>query len=524
MTLNNKLKIAILTILSSQTLQALTLEPIRVQSGAGNLLYAEIKFSQAKPDSNIEAGLVEAQDLMRLGVTHQSPGHLNFFTRRSGDGTGVIVITSSRPIVDSELNLLLKIREGDATHIHQIRTPLTRSPSKKEIPVDSNSDQVLIPQMIVSEKDIALELPSSESYQPLVLHKTPVPIIPVSAAPALTESHAIAVLPVVKAPIKTTVQTQPVKSGQPAYTTQAVVSDMNKTSSPMSTNTAAPIAAHTPTTTAAQEQPTNVTTEPVEPLTATAVAPTSNSVEQIEAEVQASIIDQNQAKSQNNTNELASQKHPAQEQASTPELPTPKPAAAPTPAVTQVATQKTDVDHKHLVQANESLWKIAARIAAQTNQSIPAVMKKLKENNQHAFINGNIHRIRQGVSINLATAYQPGKYVASNQQKKPKKPNQQQSAKAKYRLNQAEMSLVAENSTTTKPGQKKENLTQSLTTQDLSSKVMTVREKTVKLQKSVSQSTLALRNKDQRIQLLNARLALLQQQLQQQNQVERSVN
>ena len=42
---------------------------------------------------------------------------------------------------------------------------------------------------------------------------------------------------------------------------------------------------------------------------------------------------------------------------------------------------------------------------------------------------------------------------------------------------------------------------------------MTSREKTVKLQRNVTQLELALRQKDQRIQLLNARLAQLQQQL-----------
>lgn len=513
MTLNNKLKIAILTILSSQTLQALTLEPIRVLSGAGNLLYAEIKFSQAASGTNIEAGLAEAQDLMRIGVAHQSPGHLNFYTRRSGDGTGVIVITSSRPIVEPELNLLLKIREGDATHIHQIRTPLTRPTQNNETKLTPITDQALIPQMIVSEMDIALELPTSEEYQPLVLSKTPVPIIAVSSAPALTEAHAISVLPVVQAPVKTTVQSTTSLPAQIASTAKPVVTDMNNTSNTVIANSTevAPTPAQATDETAPVQASTTTVTTPPQP----------DSVEQVEAEIQASIIDQNKTKAKNTENELASQNQPQKE---VPVEPAPKQKEVPAPIVANTPPQKVDTENNHVVQANESLWKIAAKIAAQTNQSIPDVMKKLKENNQHAFIKGNIHRIRQGVSINLAAGYQPGKYVASNQQTKPKKPSQQQSAKAKYRLNQAEMSLVAESSITAKSGQQKENLKQHATTQELSSKVMTAREKTVKLQKSVSQSTLALRNKDQRIQLLNARLALLQQQLQQQNQVERSVN
>ena len=64
----NKLKIAILTILSTQTVSALTLEPIQIQSGAGNLLYAEMKFRNADPNARIEASLAETEDLMSLGM------------------------------------------------------------------------------------------------------------------------------------------------------------------------------------------------------------------------------------------------------------------------------------------------------------------------------------------------------------------------------------------------------------------------------------------------------------------------
>lgn len=502
MTLNNKLKIAILTILSSQTLQALTLEPIQVQSGAGNLLYAEIKFSQAAPGSTIEAGLAEAQDLMRIGVTHQSPAHLNFYTRRSSDGTGVIVITSIRPMMESELNLLLKIREGDATHIHQIRAPLAQRASKVEPHVNSSNDVALIPQMIVSEQDIALQLPSSAEHKPLLLQSTPVPIMSVSKAPALTEQHAIAVLPRITSPTQVTNKVDPIQQIKAQSAPSVVAADMNKTHTPIIHNESNKVK-----TSATESTTTTVTTHPV----GKTLTPSPASVEQIEAEVEASMANQNQSKEIIQKTEPANQTPPK----NTPETTTGRKSVAPV----------TESKNSHIVQANESLWKIAAKIAAQTNQSIPDVMKKLKENNQHAFINGNSHRIRQGVAINLAAGYQAkSTYSATKQFKKPQKSTQKPSAKAKYRLNQAEMSLVVENSTATKSRQKKENLLVSPTTQELSSKVMTAREKTVKLQKSVSQSTLALRNKDQRIHLLNERLALLQQQLQQQNQTERSVN
>ncbi|MEG0500366.1 MAG: TonB-dependent receptor plug domain-containing protein, partial [Rikenellaceae bacterium] len=44
----------------------------------------------------------------------------------SRSANGVIVITSSRPMVDPELNILLKVKEGSATHLQQIKTALTR--------------------------------------------------------------------------------------------------------------------------------------------------------------------------------------------------------------------------------------------------------------------------------------------------------------------------------------------------------------------------------------------------------------
>ena len=167
MTVYNKLKIAILTIMTSQAASAITLTPIQIQSGSGDLLYAEMKFSNANPNEKIEVGLADTEDMMSVGFANQPPGHLNFYTRRSNDGTGVIVITSSRPMVDPELNILLKVQEGSATHLQQIKTALTRS--RPTLPIAklnaTGNEKLLTPQIIVSEKDIALNLPSSTSYQ-----------------------------------------------------------------------------------------------------------------------------------------------------------------------------------------------------------------------------------------------------------------------------------------------------------------------------------------------------------------------
>ena len=79
------------------------------------------------------------------------------------------------------------------------------------------------------------------------------------------------------------------------------------------------------------------------------------------------------------------------------------------------------------------------------------------------------------------------------------------------------MSIVADNEQSSAQGSAKKNTQLNPTSAELSTKVMTSREKTVKLQKNVNQLAAGLQQKNQRIQLLNAQLAQLQQQLQQQN-------
>jgi pilus assembly protein FimV len=187
-------------------------------------------------------------------------------------------------------------------------------------------------------------------------------------------------------------------------------------------------------------------------------------------------------------------------------------------ALKQEKTNKAlDKQPKHIVQANESLWKIASRIAAETNQSVPEVMRQIKANNANAFIQGDVNRIRRGAALNLAASYrqipQSKNKVATAAPEIAKK----QSGSAKYRLDQAEMSLVADNEQPAAQSQGKQNTQLNQTTTELSTKVMTSREKTVKLQKNVNQLAAGLQQKNQRIQLLNAQLAQLQQQLQQQN-------
>ena len=498
----NKLKIAILAIITTPTAYALTLDPIEVQSGAGNLLYAEMKFHNADPNARIEASLAESNDLIRLGIGHQPPGHLNFFTRKSSDGSGVIVITSSRPMVESELNILIKIKEGNATHIQQIKTRLNRPAVTAQKAQITNKETSLIPQTVVSDKDIALNLPMSAQYNvaPSLASKvsgtsesrTTAPNTSYASSNTIGVPLAINVSPVPLLNNQTAAQIAPVQINTVQIAT-------NKTAN--TTNSAVSKSYEQPTIAMVQSLPSTLTiSETVRPASAQPAPATPTSL-------------------------------PKQELAATPEpaKPVPEFKAEPQAAASETAkatpqvqpeikTAPTPVSERaHVVQNNESLWKIASRVATQTNQSIPEVMQQIKANNEHAFIGGNINRIRRGAALNLAATNTTTPKAVKGRPMNARS-GQPQSGKEKYKLSQAEMKLVAESKQDSAQGAAKEKSSKNQTNPELSSKVMTARQKTVKLQQNVSQLTLAIQQKDQRIQLLNARLAQLQQQLQKKNQ------
>ncbi len=235
MTAYKKLKIAILAIIASQNIHAITIDPIQIQSAPGELLYAEMNFRQADPNAQIQASLATVDELLSLGVTHQPPGHLNFFTRRDGSGNGVITITSSRPLTEAELNVIIKIKEGNATRLQHIKTPLQRSTTNTQARTQGN-EKPLTPISIVSEKEIALQLPESTQYQtkkvaviaqqsfeaPLMVRKTAPPSLnaassapmPVSsmtmlAPQAVTSKDVVSVKPNTVTAQQNTVKNQP---------------------------------------------------------------------------------------------------------------------------------------------------------------------------------------------------------------------------------------------------------------------------------------------------------------------------
>ncbi len=447
MTAYNKLKIAIFTIMSSPSVYAITLDPIQIQSAPGELLYAEMNFQQADPSTPLQVSLATQEDLNGLGVTHQPPGNLNFYTRQNGQGTGVIVITSSRPIIDPELNIVVKVSEGNATRLQHIKTVLKPSPIKK---VAAN-ETPLSPQFIVNEKDIALNLPESTRYTPA-------------------------------------------ETATPVAETTANERNLNiSTGTAPALNNSAPATPFTekPATQAPQQTIAAMSNEPsaVEKQPAASLKPSSDN--------------------QTTTVKKAAQPKPAQQKNA---------LSKNTPKKQKISTYKGPAPTgKYVVQRNESLWTIANRIAAQTKQPVAKVMRDIQAQNRHAFIQGDVNRLRQGISLNLTTA---NTAKASHTKSKSSETNlaKASSGRAKYRLQQAEMSIVAENSPNSTHGSAKKSTQQGQNNTELAVKVMTTRKKTVTLQRNVTKLNQTLSLKDQRIQLLNARLAELQQQLKAQQQ------
>lgn len=455
MTVYNKLKIAILAILASQHIHAINVDPVQIQSAPGELLYAEMNFRQSNVNAPIEVSLASAEDLIAIGASHRPPGHLNFFTRRDGAGNGVITITSSRPLTDTELNIVVKIREGSATRLQHIKTSLKRSTLAEQRAQLQPKEQPLTPVMVVNERDIALNLPTSTAYTAA------------TASASTTRS--------VEAPLA--IQASPPPALSPSATA---------TVSAAAQPAASPVSAATPSTSATSAQP----------------ASTHNAGNAAAVNTAAPVSADPLVK------KYAEQLKAQQQQAPAKPAPVTAPKA-PAPSAPASTTAR------HVVQSNESLWAIASRIAAENQQPVGEVMQQIKAHNEHAFIQGDANRLRRGATLNLQVV-SSGQKTAKKTVPIPATQPSRQSGKAKYRISQAEMSLVAENQQDSAQGSAKKNTQSAQTSEELSLKVMTAREKTVKLQRNVTQLELALSQKDQRIQLLNARLAELQQQLKKQ--------
>ena len=504
MTTYNKLKIAILSIIASHNLYAINIDPAVIQSAAGELLYVEINFRQASLNTQLEVGLARPDDLYSIRATHQPPANLNFFTRYNADGSGVITITSSRPINTPNLDFVVKIKNGSTTRLQHIQTSLKRSASTSNFA--TTNEKALTPIMIVNEKDIALNLPISSTF---------------SAPPPMGASVTTAVVPLPKpitAPIAQPQLNQSIPSPVVIQSTPLAVTKEAIPSMPVAEIKKEKI--QTPT----NKQPApQIAKTPIVQTTIAQVSPQIVPLVSQNNHVQDPLV-KKFAETQKNPTELKNKQleKPQAEQTKV-ETKTASPKLEPVKTETAKTTKPSTVPQAHVVKNNESLWTIATRIANQEHRSVSDVMQQIKKNNEHAFIKGDINRLKRGVTLNLeksSTKNEDKKLtVNTNTSANAKQPN-----KTKYRLNQAEMSLVTDSKQNSANSTSSETKSSRYTSKELSSKVMTSREKTVKLQRNVTQLEVALNQKDHRIQLLNARLAQLQQQLKNQQAAKKSHN
>lgn len=464
MGLSNKLGVLFVgvNLLLPALAHALVIEPVKIDSSQGEPLYAEIPFHNASNQSPLQVSIAQPFELGLPEVIDAAKiAHFNFYVRQNNQGNGVIVITSSRPMHESALDLVLKINDNGQVHMQQLHN---RLPSRIDRLKATLEDKPLQPRIVVNEDDLKLNLPESSTLaqqeQSLVINNTPPPSITTSTSTSNVGLAAIST-------------TQP---AAPVSTTESIIVS-------------------------------------AEPVTAPAIVtpPHPQQSDNLNIQVARRAADQPATVFTQNTFALPPtqiQEQPAPVQA--------KPVTASTtrPANTAAtATKSVKPAQQHSVKANESLWAIANQIAKNQNISVTTVMHDIHQNNQHAFIHGNANRLKQGAILNIPATYAlPSKPAQTTQTAstitKPVQPTEPQ------KQNEAHMSIVANTNQGSIQGTNKTGESSSSTQQnELTIQLKQARGNTISLQNNVRQLDQQLREKEKRIALLNARLAELEQQL-----------
>lgn len=496
-----------LTTLTPTISHALTLDPVNIDSSRGEPLYAEIPFRQAQSKKSINVSIAQPFESGEVAVLNEAEyAHYNFYVRQNADGNGVIVITSSRAINSNVIDLTLKIEDAGQTRIQQVRGSL---PSRIDRLKSSLNETVLKPRYVTNDQDLKLNLPEVSNLPeenqlrvanvaPPIMQKETVPVPVKSSVKSIglaTSNNATP--PVVRAPTQqvarqTTSSTAATK--QNTEVSQHQTPPQKATTKSINTNTVAP--------SPKGELNINVTrrdaSQPVpkaEPLKT--VSPVA---QQSSAKVTAS-------------SKTATQRNPVAEKAKVK-------ATSVKKVQKQIPPRNTSAQEKHKVQANESLWGIANQIAKQESVPIQQVMKQIQEQNKHAFINGNPNQLKQGAILSLDYQYQATtpKPKATTLSTPPKKPEATTAstasppAKKAEKQSQAHMSIVAGDSKGTTQGSKAKGINKKVAN-ELTVRVRQARQSALGLQNNVRQLDRDLVAKENRIALLNARLAELEQQL-----------
>lgn len=496
-----------LTTLTPTISHALTLDPVNIDSSRGEPLYAEIPFRQAQSKKSINVSIAQPFESGEVAVLNEAEyAHYNFYVRQNADGNGVIVITSSRAINSNVIDLTLKIEDAGQTRIQQVRGSL---PSRIDRLKSSLNETVLKPRYVTNDQDLKLNLPEVSNLPeenqlrvanvaPPIMQKETVPVPVKSSVKSIglaTSNNATP--PVVRAPTQQVARQTTSSTAATKHNTevsQHQTPPQKATTKSINTNTVAP--------SPKGELNINVTrrdaSQPVpkaEPLKT--VSPVA---QQSSAKVTAS-------------SKTTTQRNPVAEKAKVK-------ATSVKKVQKQIPPRNTSAQEKHKVQANESLWGIANQIAKQESVPIQQVMKQIQEHNKHAFINGNPNQLKQGAILSLDYQYQATtpKPKATTLSTPPKKPEATTAstasppAKKAEKQSQAHMSIVAGDSKGTTQGSKAKGINKKVAN-ELTVRVRQARQSALGLQNNVRQLDRDLVAKENRIALLNARLAELEQQL-----------
>lgn len=496
-----------LTTLTPTISHALTLDPVNIDSSRGEPLYAEIPFRQAQSKKSINVSIAQPFESGEVAVLNEAEyAHYNFYVRQNADGNGVIVITSSRAINSNVIDLTLKIEDAGQTRIQQVRGSL---PSRIDRLKSSLNETVLKPRYVTNDQDLKLNLPEVSNLPeenqlrvanvaPPIMQKQTVPVPVKSSVKSIglaTSNNAIP--PVVSAPTQqvarqTTSSTAVTK--QNTEVSQHQTPPQKATTKSINTNTVAP-SPKGELNISVTRRDANQPVPKAEPLKT--VSPVA---QQSSAKVTAS-------------SKTATQRNPVAEKAKVK-------ATSVKKVQKQIPPRNTSAQEKHKVQANESLWGIANQIAKQESVPIQQVMKQIQEQNKHAFINGNPNQLKQGAILSLDYQYQATtpKPKATTLSTPPKKPEATTAstasppAKKAEKQSQAHMSIVAGDSKGTTQGSKAKGINKKVAN-ELTVRVRQARQSALGLQNNVRQLDRDLVAKENRIALLNARLAELEQQL-----------
>lgn len=337
MNIYNKLYFFILTFSFAQSSNSLSIEPIEIQSSINDLLYAEIKFKQAQPHTKLKVSLATQEDLDPIDIKHKRLNQLNFFIRHHNNNTGIITITSTHPITNPELDMVIKIEEGQNIRLQHIQHNLTQDTNRAQLSnILLSLEKPLSPLVIKNENDISI---SSKTH------------IHLNTSSNHSPNH-----------VKTNVFRQNIKQDQPLIISHSLPPALNKiTPQP-------PIAIRLLSAHAIEQQPLQKQQSDEQKLIISKTLPPllNTTYSQVNVYKTAPTIE--------------------------------KPLSLSNPTNQQIATH---LPATYLVKKNESLWDIAKQFSIQGNKFTSQMMQKIYLHNRNAFVQGNINKIKQGSILNL---------------------------------------------------------------------------------------------------------------------------